>query len=62
LLSLKMIEISQNYNKINLFELSQILAIDPQNLIEVVNLLIKQQKSPIKSYIPKTQEFIFNRS
>jgi hypothetical protein len=61
LLSLKLSEISEKYDKIKISELSHILAIDSQNLVEFVHILMKQQMAPIKNYIPKTQEIVFNK-
>ena len=61
LLYSKLNEISVRYERIKLNELSQILAIDPHNLSEIIAKLIRKDESPIKYYIPKTEEIVFNK-
>ncbi|TFF69027.1 MAG: hypothetical protein EU516_01550 [Promethearchaeota archaeon] len=60
LLHLKLNEVSKRHERIKLHKLSQILTIDPENLTELIDKLIKKDTSPIKYYIPKTQEIVFN--
>jgi hypothetical protein len=61
LLHFKLSELSSSYERIKLVDLSQILAIDPHNLSDLIAKLIKKDKSPIKFYIPKTQEIVFTK-
>ena len=59
LLYSKLYDISKRYERIKLNELSQMLAIEPHNLSELIVKLIKKDESPIRYYIPKTQEIGF---
>ena len=61
LLYSKLNEVSKRHERIKLAELSEILAIDPNNLSDLIAKLIKKDKSPIQYYIPKTKEIVFNR-
>lgn len=61
LLYSKLNEISERYERIKLNELSQLLAMDPDNLSGIIAKLIKKHESPIKYYIPKTQEIVFEK-
>ena len=61
LLHLKLSELSGSYERMKLVNLSQILAIDPHNLSDLIAKLIQKERSPIKYYIPKTQEIVFNK-
>ena len=37
------------------------MAINQGTLVSFINLIIKQPKSPIKGYLPETQEVYFNK-
>jgi hypothetical protein len=57
----KLNELSQRQSRIKLAELSQILAIEPDKLSELITKLMKKEECPINTYISKTQEFVFKK-
>ena len=61
LLYSKLNEISDRHSRIKLAELSQILAIEPQTLSELITKLMKKEEFPISNYLSKTQEVVFKK-
>ncbi|MFW9877859.1 MAG: hypothetical protein ACFFG0_32655, partial [Candidatus Thorarchaeota archaeon] len=61
LLNYKLLEFSKEYNKISISTLSTKMAISQDRLVDLVNLIMKQPKSPIKNYISDTQEVYFKK-
>lgn len=53
---------SKECDKLTLSDLSQKMAINQDQLIDFINLIQKQPKSPIQDYIPRTQEVVFKKS
>ena len=60
LINNRLFEFSKNCEKLSLSELSKKMAINQERLLNYINLIKKQHKSPIKDYIPTSQEVIFN--
>jgi phosphopantetheine adenylyltransferase len=52
---------SENYDKLSLREISQMLLIAPERVENLINLIINKQKSPIKKYTKYNNEVIFNK-
>lgn len=61
LLYSKLNEISDRHSRIKLAELSQILAIDPNTLSELITKLMKKEEFPISNYLSRTQEVVFKK-
>ena len=59
LLNNRLFEFSKECDKLSLSELSRRMSINQERLLNFINLIKKQSKSPIKDYIPTTQEVIF---
>ncbi|MFX1499687.1 MAG: type II toxin-antitoxin system ParD family antitoxin [Promethearchaeota archaeon] len=57
----RLFQCSKEYEKLSISALSKRLAMDQEQLIEFINLIQKQPKSPIQNYFPKTQEIIFKK-
>ncbi|MFX1363378.1 MAG: hypothetical protein ACFFCE_10190 [Promethearchaeota archaeon] len=57
----RLFQCSKEYEKLSISALSKRMAMDQEQLIEFINLIQKQPKSPIQNYIPKTQEIIFKK-
>ncbi|MFX1411838.1 MAG: hypothetical protein ACFFA6_15945 [Promethearchaeota archaeon] len=62
LLTKRLTEISKEYEKIPISSLSKKLAINQEGLINFINLIKKNPKSPIKDYNSVVQEVIFKKS
>jgi hypothetical protein len=52
---------SENYDKLSLREISEMLSIAPERVEDIINLIINKQKSPIKKYKKYNNELIFNK-
>ncbi|MBY8987856.1 MAG: hypothetical protein KGD61_05330 [Candidatus Lokiarchaeota archaeon] len=52
---------SENYDKLSLRDISEMLAIAPEKVEDIINLIIDKQKSPIKKYTKYNNELTFNR-
>ena len=52
---------SENYDKLSLREISEMLSIAPERVEDIINLIINKQKSPIKKYTKYNNELIFNK-
>lgn len=52
---------SENYDKLSLRAISEMLAIAPERVEDIINLIIDKQKSPIKKYTKYNNELTFNR-
>lgn len=52
---------SENYDKLSLHEISEMLSIAPERVEDLINLIINKQKSPIKKYTRYNNEVIFSR-
>ncbi|MHA2325921.1 MAG: hypothetical protein ACXACB_11005, partial [Promethearchaeota archaeon] len=57
----RLCEFSKESDKISITTLSRKMAINQDKLIDFINLIMKQPKSPIKGYIPATQEVYFKK-
>ena len=58
----KLNELSNQYKMLSIAELSDILAINQEELIEFINLIIKQPDSPIKVYNSTTEQILLKSS
>jgi len=52
---------SENYDKLSLREISEMLSIAPERVEDIINLIINKQKSPIKKYTKYNKVLIFNK-
>jgi len=52
---------SENYDKLSLREISEMLSIAPERVEDIINLIMNKQKSPIKKYKKYNNELIFNK-
>jgi len=52
---------SENYDKLSLREISEMLSIAPERVEDIIHLIINKQKSPIKKYKKYNNELIFNK-
>ncbi len=59
LINNRLFEFSRDCDKLSLSDLSKRLSINQKRLLDYIALLKNQYKSPIKDYIPTTQEVIF---
>ncbi|UCD01153.1 MAG: hypothetical protein JSV23_09760 [Promethearchaeota archaeon] len=62
LITNRLAEFSKEFDKLTLFALSKKMAINQDQLIDFINLIKEQPKSPIQDYISGTQEIIFKKS
>ena len=60
-LNYKLIEFSKRYDKVSVSTLSNRMAINQDRLVDFINLIMKQPKSPIKNYISDTREVYFKK-
>jgi hypothetical protein len=58
----RLFECSRESERLKLSDLSKKMAINQEQLIDFINLIKKQPKSPIRDLIPRTQEIVFKRS
>ncbi|MFX1313894.1 MAG: hypothetical protein ACFFHD_14990 [Promethearchaeota archaeon] len=61
LLNYKLSEYSKEFNKISVSSLSEKMEINQDRLIEFINLIMKRPESPIKSFLPNSQEIYFKK-
>ena len=61
LLNYKLSEFSKVYDKVSVSTLSNRMAINQDRLVDFINLIMKQPKSPIKNYISDTREVYFKK-
>jgi len=61
LISNRLFQCSKDFEKLSISALSKRMAMDQEQLIEFLNLIQKQPKSPIQDYIPRTQEIVFKK-
>lgn len=61
LLKYRLSEFSKDFEKVPISTLSKKMAINQDSLVDFINLIMKQPKSPIKGYIPETQEVYFKK-
>ena len=61
LLNYKLFEFSKKYDKVSVSTLSNRMAINQDRLVDFINLIMKQPKSPIKNYISDTREVYFKK-
>ncbi|MFW9821999.1 MAG: hypothetical protein ACFFE4_03645 [Candidatus Thorarchaeota archaeon] len=59
LLNYKLSQFSKEFDKVSISTLSKKMAINPESLVDFINLIKKQPKSPIKGYVSETQEVYF---
>ncbi len=59
LVTRRLFELSKRFNKLNVSELSDILALPQEDLIDLIFLIMEQPENPIKVYNATTQEIIF---
>jgi hypothetical protein len=50
---------SENYEKLTLREISEMLSIAPERVEDIINLIINKHKSPIKKFTKYNNELIF---
>lgn len=50
---------SENYDKLTLREISEMLSIAPERVEDIITLIINKHKSPIKKYTKYNSELIF---
>ncbi|MFX1304668.1 MAG: hypothetical protein ACFFBV_15595 [Promethearchaeota archaeon] len=62
LISKRLFEVSKDFDKLKLSALSKKMAINQDRLIDFINLIKERPKSPVKDYLPQTQEIIFKRT
>ena len=62
LLRNKLFEFSKEYDKLSISALSEKMAINQNQLLNFINLIIEQPKSPIQGFKSRTQEIIFKKS
>jgi Arc/MetJ-type ribon-helix-helix transcriptional regulator len=62
LIKRRLFEYSRESERLKLSDLSKKMAINQEQLIDFINLIKKQPKSPIRDFIPRTQEIVFKRS
>lgn len=58
----RLFQCSKECDKLSISALSKRMAMDQEQLIEFINLLQKQPKSPIQDFNPGTQEIVFKKS
>jgi len=58
----RLFEFSKEFDKLPISALSQKMAINQNQLIDIINLIKEQPKSPIQDFTPRTQEIIFKKS
>ena len=58
----RLCQCSKDCDKLSISTLSKRMAMDQEQLIEFINLIQKQPKSPIQNYISRTQEIVFKKS
>ena len=61
LINNRLFEFSKGCDKLSLSELSKRMEINQERLLNFITLIKNQRKSPIKDYIPSTQEIIFKQ-
>ena len=61
LLNYRLYEFSKEFEKVSISMLSKKMAINQDSLVDFLNLIMKQPKSPIKGYISETQEVYFKK-
>jgi len=61
LLFIQFESMAKNYEKLSINEISEKLSISPGKIVDLINLLIDNPKSPIKKYIQYNQEVFFNK-
>jgi hypothetical protein len=61
LLNYRLSEFSKEYDKLPISILSNRLAINQEKLVDFITLIMKQPKSPIKSYLTDTNEVCFRK-
>ncbi len=59
LINNRLFEFSKECDKLSLSDLSKKMSINQERLLDFITLIKKQRRSPIKDYIPTTQEVIF---
>ncbi|MFW9989400.1 MAG: hypothetical protein ACFFC3_12155, partial [Candidatus Odinarchaeota archaeon] len=57
----RLFQCSKEYDKISISALSKRMAMNQEQLLEIINLIQKQPKSPVQNYIPNTHEIIFKK-
>lgn len=62
LLNYRLSEFSKDYDKIPISILSNRLAINQEKLVDFITLIMKQPKSPIKSYLTDSHEVCFRKT
>jgi hypothetical protein len=61
LLNYRLSLFSKEFDKVSISTLSKKMAINPESLVDFINLIKKQPKSPIKGYVSETQEVYFKK-
>ncbi|MFX1327588.1 MAG: hypothetical protein ACFE91_05520 [Promethearchaeota archaeon] len=62
LISNRLYQYSKEFDKVSISTLSKNMAINQDQLIDFINLIRSNPKSPIQDYISSTQEIIFKKS
>jgi hypothetical protein len=55
-------EFSKEYDKLPISTLSKKMAINQNQLMNIINLIREQPRNPIQDYKSRTQEIIFKKS
>jgi len=61
LLNYRLSEYSKEFDKISISNLSEKMEINQDRLIDFITLIMKRQQSPIKSFLPSSQEIYFKK-
>ncbi|MHA2037540.1 MAG: hypothetical protein ACW98X_13980 [Promethearchaeota archaeon] len=61
LLNYRLNEYSKEFDKVSISTLSKKMAINQDSLVNFINLIMKQPRSPVKGYISETQEVYFKK-
>ncbi|MFX1456766.1 MAG: hypothetical protein ACFFDB_15440 [Promethearchaeota archaeon] len=59
LLNYRLSQYSKEFDKVSISTLSKNMAINQERLLEFINIIKKQPKSPVKGYLSETQEVYF---
>jgi len=61
LLNYRLSEYSKEFEKVSISTLSKKMAINQDSLVNFINVIMKQPKSPVKGYVSETQEVYFKK-
>lgn len=61
LLNYRLSQYSKEFDKVSISTLSKKMAINQERLLDFINIIKKQPKSPVKGYLSETQEVYFKK-